>query len=143
MSNPLISHIGIAVADLEQAINRYRALTGQDEPVLEEVPDQKVKVAIFSDPSNDDSIKGGRIELVAATASDSPIARFIAKRGEGLHHICFYVDDLEKKLSELKAAGIKLIDEIPRTGAEGKKIAFVHPSGMHGVLIELLEAPKS
>ncbi len=143
MSKPLISHVGIAVADLEQAINRYRLLTGQDEPVLEEVPDQKVRVAIFSTPCCDDLVEGGRIELVAATAPDSPISRFIAKRGEGLHHICVYVDDLEKKLSELKAAGIKLIDETPRTGAQGMKIAFVHPSGMHGVLIELLEAPKS
>jgi methylmalonyl-CoA/ethylmalonyl-CoA epimerase len=142
MAKPLISHIGIAVADLEQAINCYRLLTGQDKPVLEEVPDQKVKVAIFSGRSNGGSIKAGRIELVAATAPDSPIARFIAKRGEGLHHVGVYVDDLEKKLSELKAAGIKLIDKTPRPGAAGEKIAFVHPFGMHGVLIELLEAPK-
>jgi methylmalonyl-CoA/ethylmalonyl-CoA epimerase len=143
MSKPLISHIGIAVADLEQAINRYRLLTSHDEPVLEEVPDQKVKVAIFSGRSNGGSTKGGRIELVAATSPDSPVSRFIAQKGEGLHHICIYVDDIEKKLSELKAAGIKLIDKTPHTGAEGKKIAFVHPSGMHGVLIELEQAPKS
>ncbi|HKK20503.1 MAG TPA: VOC family protein, partial [candidate division Zixibacteria bacterium] len=68
---------------------------------------------------------------------DSPVARFIAKRGEGLHHICIYVDDINAKLAELKSAGVKLIDETPRVGAEGHLIAFVHPSGMNGVLIEL------
>lgn len=142
MSRPLISHIGIAVAELEQAIDRYRMLTGQQEPLLEEVPDWKVRVAIFSGLAGHGSAKGGRIELVAPTTPDSPIATFIAKRGEGLHHICIYVEDIETKLSELKAEGIKLIDETPRIGAEGGKIAFIHPSSMNGVLIELEEAPK-
>ena len=142
MSRPLISHIGIAVADLDQAIGRYRTMTGQQEPVIEEVAGQKVRVAIFSGSSGDDCQPGGRIELVAATAPDSPIASFIARKGEGLHHICIYVEDIEQKLSELKAAGIRLIDETPRIGAEGRKIAFVHPSDMNDVLIELEEAPK-
>ncbi|MFQ6008914.1 MAG: methylmalonyl-CoA epimerase [Candidatus Zixiibacteriota bacterium] len=143
MTKPLVSHIGIAVADLEQAISRYRMLTGQNEPLIEEVPDQKVRVAMFSGNTKVTSVKESRIELVAATAPDSPIARFIAKRGEGLHHICIYVDDIEEKLSELKTAGVRLIDKTPRMGAEGRKIAFVHPAGMNGVLIELSEAPKS
>lgn len=142
MSRPLISHIGIAVADLDQAIGRYRTMTGQEEPVIEEVADQKVRVAIFSGSGGHESEPGSRIELVAATAPDSPIASFIARKGEGLHHICIYVEDIEQKLSELKAAGVKLIDETPRIGAEGSKVAFVHPSDMNGVLIELEEAPK-
>ncbi|MDF1545026.1 MAG: methylmalonyl-CoA epimerase [bacterium] len=129
-SNELISHLGIAVSDLEVAITQYSLLTGESEPILEEVEDQKVKVAIFGRGA-------GRIELLGALSSDSPIAKFIDKRGPGLHHVCIYVDDLEKKLSELKAAGVKLIDEKPRVGAGGKKIAFVHPVGFNNVLIEL------
>lgn len=142
MPRPLISHIGIAVADLDQAIERYRMMTGQRETVVEEVADQKVKVAVFSGSGGNDREAGACIELVAATAPDSPIASFIAARGEGLHHVCVSVKDIDEKLSELKAAGIRLIDETPRIGAEGKKIAFVHPSGMNGVLIELEELPK-
>lgn len=131
-----ISHIGVAVADLDEAIGRYRLLTGQAAPMVESVPDQKVRVAIFSDGNESG---GGRIELVAASSPDSPIARFIERRGEGLHHICLYVDDLDQRLAELKAAGVRLIDETPRIGAEGGRIAFVHPSGCNGVLVELEE----
>jgi len=140
MSKPLISHVGIAVADLSRAISRFRMIT-EEEPVIEEIADQKVKVAIFPGSGINSSEPRGRIELVAATEPGSPIASFIEKRGEGLHHVCLYVEDVEKKLSELKAEGIRLIDETPRIGAGGRKIAFVHPSGMNGVLIELEEAP--
>ena len=136
MDSSLISHIGVAVADLDEAISRYRLLTGGPGPKIESVPDQKVKVAIFSEGSES---SGGRIELVAATSPDSPIARFVERRGEGLHHICIYVDDLNSRLAELKKAGVKLIDETPRAGAEGGLIAFVHPSSCNGVLIELEE----
>ena len=136
MSSGMISHIGVAVADLDEAIQRYSKLTGDTSPKIETVPDQKVKVAIFS---GGETSAGGRIELVAATSPDSPIARFIERRGEGLHHICIYVDDIDARLAELKAAGIRLIDETPRTGAEGGRIAFVHPSAGNGVLIELEE----
>ncbi len=136
MSSGKISHIGVAVADLDEAIERYRKLTGDSSPKIETIADQKVKVAIFS---GDDVSVGGRIELVAATSPDSPVARFIERRGEGLHHVCIYVDDLDARLAELKAAGIRLIDEMPRTGAEGGRIAFVHPSAGNGVLIELEE----
>ncbi|UCE25921.1 MAG: methylmalonyl-CoA epimerase [Candidatus Zixiibacteriota bacterium] len=130
MNRSQISHIGIAVTDLEKAIEKFGLVTGNRSPEICEVVDQQVRVAMFGGD-------GGRIELVAATTADSPVARFIEKRGEGLHHICLYVDDIETILGELKQAGVKLIDETPRVGAEGRLIAFVHPSSMNGVLIEL------
>ena len=132
----LISHVGIAVADLERSIELYQKITGQKVTSIVEVADQKVKVAMFAAPSSAQH-PGGRIELVAATSPESPIARFIAKRGEGLHHICVYVDDIEKRLKDLKASGVELIDETPRIGADGEKIAFVHPLSTNGVLLEL------
>jgi methylmalonyl-CoA/ethylmalonyl-CoA epimerase len=138
MPRSLISHIGIAVADLDAAVKTYKTLLGVAPSSAHEVADQKVKVAFF-DSVSDETIPGGRIELLQATSDDSPIARFISRRGEGLHHICFYVDDLDSKLAELKAAGKRLIDETPRLGAEGHRIAFVHPEDSHGVLIELEE----
>ena len=138
MADPIISHIGIAVKDLEQSIVIYEALTGLKARKIEEVPEQKVRVAFFS---SSDDINGGNIELVAPTAEDSPVGRFIAKRGGGLHHICIYVENLESRLEALKATGIELIDEVPRIGAEGNAVAFVHPSGTNGVLIELEENP--
>jgi len=100
------------------------------------VPDQKVKVAVFLPQKGEDG-PGGRVELLQATSPDSPIARFISKRGEGLHHVCFYVDDIEARLAVLKAQGVKLIDETPRMGVEGHLIAFIHPFGARGVLVEL------
>ena len=131
----LVSHVGIAVRKLDEAIATYRLISGSAPVLIEDVPDQKVKVAMFASAPE----TGGRIELLQATSDDSPIAGFIAKRGEGLHHICIYVEDIERRLSELKEAGVKLIDESPRVGAEGSRIAFVHPRGSHGVLIELEE----
>lgn len=142
MSGVRVSHIGIAVSDLKEAIARFAALTGQSHPKLEDVPDQRAQVAIFDLPADQTLGLGVRIELVAATDPDSPIARFLARRGEGLHHICFAVENIETKLAELRAAGIKLIDETPRIGAEDKRIAFVHPSGTNGVLIELEESAR-
>lgn len=138
VSDALISHVGIAVRDFDAAVSRYVLLTGDDAPFITEVPDQMVKVAIFSGGSPGPHA-GGRIELVSPTSPESPIARFLEKRGEGLHHVCVYVDDLERRLSELEAAGARLIDEQPRIGAEGNRIAFVHPAGSHGVLMELEE----
>jgi len=132
MTKPLVSHVGIAVRDLDSAIKSYTVLTGSQNPVIENVETEKVKVAMFSSG-------GGRIELLASTSEDSPIAKFINNRGEGLHHLCIYVDDIESKLRELKEAGVKIIDETFRTGAEGKKVAFVHPEDLNGVLIELEE----
>ncbi len=141
LSNLLISHVGIAVADLEAAVARYQLLTGDTNPHITEVPDQQVKVAIFSPGPNSNEENGGRIELVCPTSERSPVARFLDKKGEGLHHLCLYVENLDEKLVELEEAGVRLIDKTPRIGAEGNRIAFVHPSSMCGVLIELEEYP--
>ncbi|MDZ4722941.1 MAG: methylmalonyl-CoA epimerase [candidate division Zixibacteria bacterium] len=136
----IISHIGIAVADLQKSIAIYSTLLGNSPAHRESVADQHVEVAIFAGlESNLKGMTHGRIELVAATSQQSPIARFISTRGEGLHHICMYCDDIEQKLAELKASGLRLIDETPRIGAEGKRIAFIHPASTGGVLIELEE----
>lgn len=137
MANSLVSHVGIAVKDLDAAIAQYRLITGTEPSLVTEVPDQKVKVAIFAGAGGEHG--GGRVELVAATSEDSPIAGYLAKRGEGLHHLCLYVDDLDARLADLAAAGCRLIDQKPRVGAEGNRIAFVHPATGHGVLIELEE----
>ena len=137
MSEALLSHVGIAVADIEQAQRNYEVITGRKATLVTEVKEQKVMVAMFSAGEGHEG--GGRIELVAGTSPDSPISKFIEKRGEGLHHICVYVDDIEARLKELKAAGYRLIDETPRIGAEGGRIAFVHPSAGNSVLIELEE----
>lgn len=136
---PLLSHVGIAVSDFEQSVALYKLITGDDRPHITEVADQRVRVAIFTAPSS----PGGRLELVAATADDSPIARHIARRGEGLHHICIYVDDINARLAELELEGVELIDRLPRRGAEGNLIAFVHPRSTRGVLIELEEKRRS
>ena len=135
MAALLVSHVGIAVADLDAAIQRYRLLLGVDPSEVIDVPDQQVRVAIFSAQG----FPGGCIELLQATAPDSPISRYLNKHGEGLHHLCIYVDDVEQKLAELKAAGFELVDHSPRVGAEGNRIAFVHPRSSNGVLIELEE----
>lgn len=137
MSRPAVSHIGIAVVDFEAAVRRYTLLLGKPNHI-KVVADQKVRVAMFAG-DGDHAPAGGRIELLTPTSSDSPISRFLERQGGGLHHVCVYVDDIEKKLAELKKAGVRLIDEIPRVGAEGTRIAFVHPTDMNGVLIELEE----
>ncbi|MDH3892565.1 MAG: methylmalonyl-CoA epimerase [candidate division Zixibacteria bacterium] len=133
MNRDLISHIGIAVADLSSAIQRYQLLIGKEPDHVTEVADQKVTVAMFAGQSAGSS----KIELVAPTSPDSPVMSFLQKKGEGLHHLCISVDDIEAALVRLRSAGVRLIDETPRVGAQGNKIAFVHPSDMHGVLIEL------
>jgi len=138
MPTPPISHVGIAVVDLDAAIERYTLLLGRPPHVVEEVADMGVKVAVFETKD----IVGGHIELLAATDPDNSIGRFVARKGEGLHHICIYVDDIEERLAALKAQGLRLIDETPRVGALGNRIAFVHPEGGHGVLIELEERAK-
>ena len=126
-----IDHVGIAVKNLEEAIKVWEGL-GLKVDEIEEVPDQKVRTAIIH-------VGESRIELLEPTAGDSPIAKFIAKRGEGIHHIALGVDDIEKHLEELKAKGYRLIDEKPRIGAGGAKIAFVHPKAVTGVLLELCQ----
>jgi methylmalonyl-CoA/ethylmalonyl-CoA epimerase len=142
MSNAsLISHVSIAVEDFDGAVSLYQSLTGGPPQLVKEVPEQKVRVAIFGAAAAGEH-GGGNIELVSPTSDDSPVAKFIAKKGPGLHHVCMYVDDLEAKLAELKQAGVRLIDETPKIGAEGNKIAFVHPASCNGVLLELEEKAK-
>jgi methylmalonyl-CoA/ethylmalonyl-CoA epimerase len=138
---PLISHVSIAVSNLDESVELFQTLTGHAPTLVKEVPEQQVKVAIFSSDT-DGEHSGGNIELVSPLSDDSPVGRFIAKKGEGLHHICLYVDDLEEKLAEMKAAGARLIDETPKIGAEGDKVAFVHPSSCNGVLVELQEKSR-
>ncbi|QDA31746.1 methylmalonyl-CoA epimerase [Thermococcus indicus] len=126
-----IDHVGIAVKNLEEAIKVWEGL-GLKVEEIEEVPDQKVRTAIIH-------VGESRIELLEPTAEDSPIAKFIAKRGEGIHHIALGVDDIEGQIEKLKEEGYRLIDEQPRIGAGGARIAFVHPKAVTGVLLELCE----
>lgn len=130
-----IEHIGIAVKSLEHAIPYYENVLGLKCYAIEEVQDQKVKTAFFQ-------VGETKIELLEATDSESPIAKFIEKRGEGIHHIAFCVNSVTKGLEKMEAAGINLIDKKPRKGAEGLNIAFLHPKSTQGVLTELCEKPK-
>jgi methylmalonyl-CoA epimerase len=127
-----IDHIGVAVESLAQALRFYRDTLGL-EAELEEVPDQQVRVAMLQ-------VGESHIELLESTSPDGPVGRFLAKRGEGIHHICFQVEDIEAALAQLRAHGARLLDERPRVGAGGHRIAFVHPASASGVLIELSEA---
>jgi methylmalonyl-CoA/ethylmalonyl-CoA epimerase len=129
-----IAHIAIVVEDIENALGFWRDALGLPLEHVEEVPEQQSVVAFL--PTHE-----SEVELVKPTTNDSGIARFLTKRGPGIHHICFEVDDLAATLDALKARGVRLIDETPRLGAEGKRVAFVHPESAHGVLIELTEAP--
>ena len=130
-----LDHVAILVSDLDAAIRLFRDVYGLPLSEVEEVPTEKVRVAIFGHGA-------GRIELVSPSDPDSPMAKAIEKRGEGLHHICLEVPDLEKAMAALRAEGAPLLDERPRPGAGGAKVAFVHPKGSRGVLIELREGPK-
>jgi len=127
-----IDHIGIAVKDLEEAKKIYTDLLGLEVHGEEIVEEQKVKVVFI--PVGD-----SEVELLESTDPEGPIAKFIEKNGEGIQHIAFRVDDIEKALEELKQKGVRLIDEKPRYGAGGAKIAFIHPKATKGVLIELCE----
>jgi methylmalonyl-CoA/ethylmalonyl-CoA epimerase len=129
-----VDHIAIALSDLEKGLQIYRDLLGLEHHHTEVVEEQKVKAAMLTAGAT-------RIELVEPTAPDSPIARFLAKKGEGLHHIAFRIKDLESVLARLKKAGARLIDEEPRQGVGGTRIAFLHPSATAGVLVELVESP--
>lgn len=127
-----IDHIGIAVKDIEASMKLYEDLLGFKAAGVEEVKEQKVKVAFYP-------IGDSEVELLQSIAPDGPIARFIDKNGEGIQHIAFRVDNLEAKLNEMKAKGIRLIDEKPRRGAGGASIAFLHPKSTFGTLVELCE----
>jgi methylmalonyl-CoA/ethylmalonyl-CoA epimerase len=127
-----IDHIGIAVRDLDAAMARYTALCGQAPGHLEEVPSQKVKVAMFD-------VGGSRLELLMATAPDSPIAKFIDKRGEGMHHICFKVANLEAALARMTGAEIEIVQGASGEGVGESRVAFLHPKSLMGVMVELVE----
>jgi methylmalonyl-CoA/ethylmalonyl-CoA epimerase len=129
-----IAHVAVVVEDLEGALAFWRDALGLPLEHVEEVLEQQATVAFLPASESD-------VELVKPTTLDSGVARFLAKRGPGIHHICFEVDDVAATLTALKARGIRLIDEAPRSGAGGKKVAFVHPESTHGVLVELMEAP--
>ncbi len=131
-----IAHIAIVVEDIEGALGFWRDALGLPLEHVEDVPEQQATVAFLL-------TRESELELVKPTTHDSGVARFLAKRGPGIHHICFEVDDVAATLTALKARGVRLVDEIPRRGAGGKKVAFIHPESTGGVLVELTEAPPS
>ncbi len=130
-----LDHIAIAVRSLDEALPFYTEVLGLTCAGRETVAEQGVHLALLP-------IGESRLELLEPLSDDSPVGRFLARRGEGVHHIALRVDDIERALAELRARGIRLVDETPRCGAEGRKIAFLHPASAHGVLIELVEVPK-
>ena len=127
-----IEHIGIAVNKLDEAISYYENILGLKCYAIEEVKDQKVKTAFFK-------IGQTKLELLESTSSEGPIAKFIEKRGQGIHHIAFAVNGIEKSLREVEEKGIRLVDQHPRKGAEGLDIAFLHPKSTFGALTEFCE----
>jgi len=127
-----IDHIGIAVSNLDETVKLYRDVLGLELHGTEVVPEQKVRVAFL--PVGDTEV-----ELLESTSAEGPIAKFIEAKGQGIQHIAFRVDDIEAALEEMKAKGMRLIDDKPRYGAGGAKIAFLHPKSTGGVLIELCE----
>jgi lactoylglutathione lyase/methylmalonyl-CoA/ethylmalonyl-CoA epimerase len=127
-----LDHIGIAVKEIEEALKFYSEGLGLECTHIEEVENQKVKIAFL--PVGDSNL-----ELVQATSEDSAIAKFIERKGEGIQHIALRVDDIERSLKELEDKGFSLIDKVPRIGAHESKIAFLHPKSAHGVLLELVQ----
>jgi methylmalonyl-CoA/ethylmalonyl-CoA epimerase len=127
---PGLDHVAILVSDLDAAVKLYRDVYGLHLNEIEEVPSEKVKVAIFGHGL-------GRVELVCPTDPESALAKRIKEKGEGLHHICLSVADIQPPMDSLTAGGAPLLDKVPRPGAGGSKVAFVHPKGSRGVLVEL------
>ena len=127
-----LDHVGIAVGSIEEALRTYGQGLGFELHEIVMIEEQKVRVAVL--PAGE-----SRIELLEPTAPDSPIQRFLEKRGEGVHHLCFQVEDIPEKVEELRAATLEVIPMSSQTGLEGRKIAFLHPKSTHGVLIELVE----
>lgn len=127
-----IDHIALVVDDIEDALEFWHDVLGLELSHVEDVPEQASVVAFL--PTSD-----SEVELVKPTTDDSGVARFLQKRGPGIHHICFEVYDIEETLSHLKERGVRLINDTPQIGTGGKKIAFIHPESTHGVLVELYE----
>ena len=130
-----IEHIALAVADIEAAIAHYRDIWGLEVSHREQVEDQGVDEAMLP-------LGESHLQLLGPTSPDTTVGKFIERRGEGLHHIAYEVDDLEATLDQLRAKGVPLIDERPRKGGRGHMVAFVHPKGNHGLLVELIQAPR-
>ena len=132
----VIDHIGVAISDLGESLKFFKDALGLDLEPPEEIPSQRVRAHFLQ-------AGDATVELVEPTSDESPIAKFITKRGPGLHHLCLRVDDIVAALAELKAKGVKLIDETPRAGAHQSLVAFIHPSSTHGVLVELKQLLRS
>ena len=130
-TQPRIAHIGVAVENLADALAFYRDVLGLDPRAAESADGATIVSLPFGGPE---------VELLEPTTPDGPIARFLAKRGPGIHHVCYEVTDLDAALDRCRAAGYRLVDDTPRTGAHGRRIAFVHPKSTAGILIELTEA---
>ncbi len=130
-----IEHLGIAVKDIDQANTIYEKLLGVPPYKQETVESEAVITSFFQVGEN-------KIELLASTSPDGTIAKFIEKRGEGIHHVAFDVDDIEKELARLKNEGFTILNEKPKLGADNKRVAFIHPKGTNGVLVELCEEIK-
>ncbi|MEO9321179.1 MAG: methylmalonyl-CoA epimerase [Nitrososphaera sp.] len=129
-----VDHIAIAVSSVEKALEDYKKILNVDELKIEEVPNEKVKVAMLM-------LEDTRIELMEPTAPDSPISKFLTDRGEGIHHIAITADDIEKDVERASANGMKMLGGL-RTGSYGRRITFIHPKSLHGVLTEFCEAPS-
>jgi methylmalonyl-CoA/ethylmalonyl-CoA epimerase len=129
-----IDHVGIATNDLEAAVERYRTAFGVEPVHRETIEDQGVEEVLFR-------VGTSYVQLLRALGPDTPVGRFLARRGEGLHHVGFRVRDIHAMLVRIRAAGVPLVDEEPRTGSRGTTVAFVHPEGLGGVLVELVQEP--
>jgi len=129
-----LDHIAVAVAEIAEAVRDFEEKLGLPCEKVEHVPGERATVAFFD-------LGGPHLELVAPDPGDSPMRRSLDKRGEGLHHICLEVEDLELALAALSEKGVRLVDERPKPGSRGSKVAFVHPKSLHGVLVELVEKP--
>jgi len=130
-----LAHVGIAVRELAAAAAAFEAILGRAAERVEALPGMGVRIAFFP-------LAGGEIELVEGTDPAGTLARFIAGRGEGVHHLCFEVEDLQAAIDRLVAAGVPMVDRVPRDGGAGTRVAFLHPRGTGGALIELCERPR-
>lgn len=128
-----VEHIGIAVKDLQQSNELFTRLFGQPHYKIEEVASESVSTSFFR-------VGATKVELLEATDPDSPIAKFIARRGEGIHHIAFEVSDIEKEMQRLQSEGFQLLNEVPKRGADNKLVCFLHPKSSNGVLVELCQS---
>ncbi len=127
-----INHVAVVVDDMDKALSFWRDALGMELHELRDVPAENSQVAFLP-------LQGSEVELVRPTSADSGIAKFLAKRGPGMHHICLEVDDIEGMMSQLKSKGVRLINDEPRTASDGKKYAFIHPESASGVLVELYQ----